>query len=230
VFEAFAPLIAPPVLPATILLFLVAVWSLLTVLLGFGGDHSWFHGHVDPSSGIDHDAASGWLHDLVEGTGATILTPIRWLNLNSVPIFIWFTVFALIWWALSITLWLLIDIRLSAEPGTLLTLGLMGKNLAIALPATKFSTNPLRNLFKGVEGITSKSLIGEEAEIWSYDATSTHGQARYKTDGAPLLLNVRTDGPTLVKGTRVWITHYDNTNRIYIVSATTTDLFSPSHE
>jgi hypothetical protein len=66
-------------------------------------------------------------------------------------------------------------------------------------------------------------LIGEEAEIWSYDATVSHGQARFKTDGAPLLLNVKTDGPTLVKGTKVWIAHYDETTRVYIVSATTTN-------
>ena len=70
----------------------------------------------------------------------------------------------------------------------------------------------------------SKSLIGKEAEISSYEATSEHGQVKYKTDAAPLLLNVRTDGPHLEKGTRVWITHYDPKRRVYIVSATTTSL------
>jgi hypothetical protein len=204
---------------------MVALWSFLTIVFGFGGEHSWLHGHVDPSAGVDQEAASSWFLDLIEGTGASVLSPIRWLNLNTVPIFVWFTAFSLIWWFLSITLWLLVDVRIFSEPGTFLTLGLIAKNLAIALPLTKLVTNPFRNLFKGVEGISSKSLIGEEAEIWSYDATTTHGQARYKTDGAPLLLSVRTDGPTLVKGTHVWITHYDKASRIYIVSATT---ISPS--
>jgi len=68
----------------------------------------------------------------------------------------------------------------------------------------------------------SKSLIGQEAEISSYDASPENGQVKFKTNGAPLLLNVRTDGPHLAKGTRVWITHYDSTKRLYIVSPTTT--------
>jgi hypothetical protein len=67
----------------------------------------------------------------------------------------------------------------------------------------------------------SKSIIGKEAEISSYDASPDNGQVKFKTDGAPLLLNVRTDGPHLAKGTRVWITHYDSVKRLYIVSPTT---------
>jgi hypothetical protein len=72
--------------------------------------------------------------------------------------------------------------------------------------------------------VDSKSLIGQEAEICSYDATPENGQAKFKTGASPLLLNVRTDVPRLEKGTRVWITHYDSVKRVYHVSPTTTDL------
>lgn len=225
--EILAPLIAAPVLPASILLVLVSMWSLATVLLGIGHDFSLFSGHIDvpPDGGVGsggtlQESAS---HHLVEAAGVSVLGPVRWLNLNTVPFFLWTLIFSAIWWFVSITLWLVMDSHLFGAPGFFVTTGLFIKNVAISLPLTKYLTYPFRNIFAGTEGLAPRSLIGHEAEIWSYDATTVHGQARYKTDGAPLLLNVRTDGPTLVKGTKVWIAHYDNSSRTYIVSATTTN-------
>jgi hypothetical protein len=79
------------------------------------------------------------------------------------------------------------------------------------------------------EKLTSKSLIGQECEISSHEASPEFGQVKFKTDGSPLLLNVRTDGPHLAKGERVWITHYDPARRVYIVSPTTSHGASVSH-
>jgi hypothetical protein len=224
--EILSPLIAAPVFPASILLVLVGLWSLATVVLGLGHDYHIFSGHVDAPSGGGggggslQDTAS---HHLTEAVGITVLSPIRWLNLNTVPFFLWTLVFASVWWIVSLTLWLVMDRPLLGDPGWMIATGLLVKNIAISLPVTKLLTQPFRNIFAGTEGLAPRSLIGEEAEIWSYDATASHGQARFKTDGAPLLLNVKTDGPTLVKGTKVWIAHYDETKRVYIVSATTTN-------
>jgi len=117
-----------------------------------------------------------------------------------------------------------IDDRFLSEPNAtphwLVTLLLIVRNLVIALPLTKFVTQPMRGWFQ-TGSFESKSLIGQEAEISSYDASPDNGQVKFKTEGAPLLLNVRTDGPHLAKGTRVWITHYDSVKRLYIVSPTT---------
>ena len=221
--EIFSPLVATPVFPASILLVLVSLWSITTVVLGLGHDFHLFSGHVDSLGGGSGSLQDSAGHHLSEAVGITVLGPIRWLNLHTVPLFLWTLIFASVWWVVSLTLWLLIDRPLLGDPGWLVALGLFAKNIAISLPVTKFLTYPFRNIFSGTEGLTTKSLIGEEAEIWSYDATVSHGQARFKTDGAPLLLNVKTDGPTLVKGTKVWIAHYDETSRVYVVSATTTN-------
>ncbi|MCC6508489.1 MAG: hypothetical protein IT423_05240, partial [Pirellulaceae bacterium] len=84
---------------------------------------------------------------------------------------------------------------------------------------TKLVTRPFRGWYV-TEDLSTQSLIGQECEICSSEATPEYGQVRFKTDGAPLLLNVRTDGSYLAKGARVWITHYDATRRAYIVSPT----------
>ena len=220
--EIFSPLLAAPVLPATIVLFVVSLWSIATVVLGLGHDHTLFSGHVDAPAGGGSSLQDAAGHHLTEAVGITVLTPIRWLNLNTVPLFLWTLIFSSVWWVVSLTLWLFMDRPLFGDPHWLLAAILFLKNIAISLPITKFLTYPFRNIFSGTEGMAPRTLIGEEAEIWSYDASASHGQARYKTDGAPLLLNVRTDGPILVKGTKVWIAHYDATKKVYVVSATTT--------
>ncbi len=227
--ELFEPLIASPVLPATVLLGMMVCWSLFTVLVGAGlSSDGWsfhFHNplssvlHSDPHAGIGHSIS----HFLGDTLGSFVLTPTKWLNLRSVPLLLWLGVFTLTWWTTSVAWWMVVDEWLFKAPGTLTTALLVVRNIACALPLTKLLTQPMVKLFSDTSSLDSKSLIGEEAEICSFDATPENGQAKYKTGAAPLLLNVRTDGPHLIKGTRVWITHYDPNRRIYLVSPTTTD-------
>jgi hypothetical protein len=149
------------------------------------------------------------------------MVPMKWLNLRDMPFILWLAVFSFTWWIVSIGSWMLIDDRFFSGSSILVGSILILRNLAITLPLTKVFTHPMKGWFQS-STIESKSLIGQEAEICSYDATPEHGQVKYRTDGAPLLLNIKTDGPHLDKGTRVWITHYDPVKRVYIVSATTT--------
>lgn len=233
VFELIQPLIAAPVLPASVLLAAMVCWSLFTVLVGagLGSDGNWSCHLHNPLSSVlhgGHEAGIGHsISDyLGDALGAFVLTPTKWLNLRSIPFLLWLGVFALCWWSLSVAWWMAVDDWLVDNPSGLMTTLLVVRNLACALPLTKFLTQPMVGLFADTGSLDSKSLIGEEAEICSYDATPENGQAKYKTGAAPLLLNVRTDGPHLIKGTRVWITHYDALKRVYLVSPTTTD--SPS--
>jgi len=214
-FELLQPLVVGPVLPATILLGVLMIWSLLTITVGVGFDlQTPLHGHFESVS-----------HAFWEAIGSVAMVPMKWLNLRNMPFMLWIGIFAIIWWCTSVGLWMSIDDRFFMEslatPHWLVTLLLVIRNLGIALPLTKLATQPLRGWFQ-TNSFESKSLIGKEAEISSYDAGPDNGQVKFKTDGAPLLLNVRTDGPHLAKGTRVWITHYDSVKRRYIVSPTTT--------
>lgn len=207
--------IAGPVLPATILLCILLLWSILTISIGVGFDlDSHAHGFIDSLGHVTWD-----------GIGSITMFPMRWLNMRDIPLILWLAVFSLVWWTVSIVLFIYVDTSLLGVPGWLISSMLVVRNLAIALPLTKLCTQPMRG-WMSTSNFESKSLVGKEAEISSYEATSEHGQVKYKTDAAPLLLNVRTDGPHLEKGTRVWITHYDPKRRVYIVSATTTSIHS----
>jgi hypothetical protein len=231
VFELLYPFIAAPVLPATALLSLMLVWSLFTITVGIGHDigGDWhFHFHppgVDHLGGAAHGSGLGHFFSDTMGDAFNwlVVAPTRWLNLSTVPFLLWLGVFSLTWWAGSLLWWLSLDNWLFPQSGGIVTSLLVARNLACALPITKLITQPMQGWFKDSGHIESKTLIGAEAEICSYDATPTNGQAKYRTGSAPLLLNVRTDGTHLIKGTRVWITHYDPRTRIYLVSPTTTD-------
>ena len=145
---------------------------------------------------------------------------VRWLNLKDVPLVLWMGVLAVWWWFISACLWTILDRRFFAEPGWLWSSLLIVRNLTIAIPLTKLATKPMRGWF-ATERFSSQSLLGQECRISSSVASPEFGQVKFKTDGSPLLLNVRTDGPSLVQGTPVWITHYDAKRRVYIVSPTT---------
>ncbi len=218
-FELFQPLISGPVLPATILLGLVIAWSLFTIVVGYGLE---MHGHL-PFHFDDYLANHPVFHVFGDALGSVVLTPTKWLNLRSIPLILWLSVFAIAWWGSSITWWFALDDWLLKQPGALLTTGLIARNVVCGLLLTKFITAPMQGWFQTTPQLNAQSLLGAEAEICSYDATPEHGQAKYKTGAAPLLLNVRTDGPHLCKGTRVWITYYDSQRRVYLVSPTTTE-------
>jgi hypothetical protein len=226
VLEFFSPLIAGPVLPATILLGFLVGWSLLALLGAAEVDVSGPNTTVDGgSTGVEGKVDVTSATDAVSGLGMTTL---RWLNLHEVPLMVWGGAFIVAFWLISIHLWLFIDAGFFGDPNLLWSSVLVVRNLLLAAAITKLVTQPMRGWFK-TERLTSGSLIGQECEISSLEASSEFGQVKLKTDGSPLLLNVRTDGAHLAKGARVWIVHYDSSRRVYIVSPTTTSGSSVSH-
>ncbi len=210
--ELLTSLFSGPVLPATLFLGLLVVWNLLAMLGTIDLDMP--GSDVDVDLDVDLDGGGAGASD-----GLAVLM-MKWLNLKEIPLVLWMGALAVIWWFCSATLWSLIDSRFFAEPGWLWSSVLVARNLAIAIPLTKLATSPMKGWFV-TERLSAMSLIGQECQISSSVASPEFGQVRFKTDGAPLLLNVRTDGPSLAQGTPVWITHYDAKRRIYLVSPTT---------
>lgn len=211
-------------LPATIALAALFLWSLLTVIAGVGSDFSL--GDWLPSSDLTNLGDSGLSnspHNPLENALAGVLmTPMKWLNLREIPFIIWGSIFTISWWLTSITAYYAILRQLLSTPINFwASIPVTLICMTIAAIVTKYLTHPLRHLFASTE-LKARDLVGEEVTVSSYEASIKHGQARFKTNGAPLLLNIRTDGPTLPQGTRVWITHYDSQKRVYQVSATTT--------
>jgi hypothetical protein len=230
-----------PVLPATVAVAIALIWSLLTTL-GAATSSGWFGssstGHIDTDLGLDGPTEFEWNVGSTASAGVQEVTrhwfignsvaALRWLNLGGVPLVIWGTVFCIAWWFVSGFLWIGID-RSLFKPNLLWSSLLAVKNLILAALLTKLITKPLKQSLTP-DRITTRSLIGRECVISSTEATPDFGLVKFKTGGAPLLLNVRTDGPRLTRGTPVWIVHYDPVRRVYLVSPTSTQQVDPDAE
>lgn len=205
-----------PVIPATLLFAVIILWSLLAIVGAVNLDAFDFDVDLDLDMDIDTEIELN-TSSVTDGVGIVAL---KWLNIGGVPFILWIGILAMLWWGFSAALWVNIDVNYFS-PNWLWSPLLALKNLVIAVLLTKLITGPMKHWFKQ-EKLSHLNLIGKECTISSSEATPEFGLVKFKTDGAPLLLNVRTDGPHLVQGTPVWITHYDARRRVYIVSPTTT--------
>lgn len=197
-----------PVWPASVLLLLVLGYLILS--LGASWDMD------GPDLEVD---AHVW-----QSLGAATL---RWLHLDAIPVVIWGGLFACINWLLAYILWNAFD-SARHEPTLLVSATLAARNAIIAAVITKFATAPLAPYLGGGTVYGEETLIGRSCVVSSGEATPTFGQAKYDTGGAPLLLNIRTDGPHLAKGTAVRIIAFDPTKRVYSVTLDT-DTSSGTH-
>ncbi|MCA9153261.1 MAG: DUF1449 family protein [Pirellulaceae bacterium] len=202
VIEYLEHCLTGPNLPATVLLIIVLIYGIFVILGMF--DFNLFDFDID----IDTDG------DAFTNAG---LWSLKKLNLGQVPIMIWLGVLGLSWWAVSMLLWFSWD-RETYEPRTWLIAQLIVRNVIIALAITKLLTQPLIQLFEKGEDYQPETLIGKECIVSTYEATMEFGQARYQTDGAPLLLNVRMEEGTLAKGDRAIIVNYDPNKRVYRIA------------
>ena len=162
----------------------------------------------------------------VEGTGDALMlgvlaVPLRFLNLGKIPVMVWMSIFAWIFWAASLAAWLLFDQSDYAGKENLITTGdtakLALRNLAGSLVLTKLASEPLKGLFESKQRTGGAELVGEGCEVWSHHADERLGQARFHTEGAPLLLNVRTTGENMKKGDTGNIVSYDELTNVYVI-------------
>lgn len=153
--------------------------------------------------------------DVLQGIGGATL---RWTNFGRVPIVIWGGVFTLGFWTISYLLWHGFDSK-RYDPTLVASTLLSIRNAVIATGIAKLCTQPLIKHFVAAPAYDQTRLVGATCEIISIEATPAFGQARFRTDAAPLLLNVRTDGPHLGKGAEARIIGFDSKTRIYHVTS-----------
>ncbi|MBI2477236.1 MAG: hypothetical protein HYV60_00865 [Planctomycetia bacterium] len=194
---------SPTVIPATILLLVVALYWLVAVVGGLGLDL------LDLDLDFDGDFDADSTFDTIMSAGAVTL---RFLNIGQLPINIWLSVFAITFWTISM-LW-----RSPQETAAVLAIvTIVVRNGAVALLPTKLLTQPLRGKFEPIEPDTAEDLIDSVGEVTTAEVTPRGGQARFTSAAAPLLLNVRSAQSVLAKGEQVRIVDYDPTAHIYIV-------------
>lgn len=189
-----------PVFPASLLMLVIGAYGAM-VLLG-ALDIDLFDFDVD----VEGDAAS-----------SVGFVALKFLNIGEVPLMIWLSTLAFLWWVVSIILGSVVDGL--PDPEASGAVWQVARNLAFSVLLTKAATQPLCKIFAKQAARSPEDLIGCDCEISTYEATSDAGQARFPTDSAPLLLNVRTRGETLKKGDTARIVDYDPAAKLYLVAA-----------
>jgi len=201
--ECIATVPSPTVIPATVLLLVVALYWLVAVVGGLGFDF------LDLDLDFDADFDADTSFDTVMSAGAVTL---RFLNFGQLPINIWVSVFAVAFWMTSM-LW-----RSPEELSTVVAIiSIIARNAAVSLLPTKLLTQPLRGKFEPVEPEVAESLIDRIGTVTTAEVTRQGGQARFLGETSPLLLNVRTAQTVLTKGEQVRIVDYDPTTHVYTV-------------
>lgn len=191
-----------PVLPASaLLLVMVIFWGF--VILGALDVNL-----VDLDLDLDIETGQdlGWFPSFG-------LVALRFLNVSQIPLMIWLSIFALSLWIISVS-WH----DPSYNENNWLAMQVLVRNVTLALVATKVITQPLLQFAQKSEIRKSADLLGKVCVISTSDATERHGQAKFHTEGAPLLLHVRTrEGKSLTKGELARIVDFDPANLIYYV-------------
>lgn len=186
----------------TILLILVLIYW-ITVILGVI-DFDFLDIDID----LDLDAGES-----LEGFQAIL----AFLNLRDMPVMIVFSILTLIFWVLSMFLYIL-----PITPGGFLNGICLIPVFVVSVLLTKVVSNPLKKVFRN----SHASAESQEAAIIGQFVTMTcdltdHrlGQAEVHRDGASILINVKgeIEGETFHKQEEVYVTRKDDRDVYYIV-------------
>ena len=211
--ELFHEALRPVNLPFTILLGLVTGYWLL-VVVGFL-DFDVNGGEIE----VSPDGA-GDLTQATEGLSGSLKSAMQFLNFGDVPGTIVGSILVLSLWTFS-----MVGNFYFADGSTLRVVLILGVNLVAAVLVTKVCTTPLKKFFKALNKEYEEHLpvVGRTCVITTSEVTDSFGQAQIDTSGAPLLINVRTFGDTvLVKGETALIIKEDKENNLFTVAKLTT--------
>jgi hypothetical protein len=189
-----------PVLPASILLVLVAFYWLAVII-----------GALDLDL-FDFDLDLDGQADL-EGVLGTGMVALRFLNIGRIPVMLWISIFALALWITSVVWY-----DVANNESTWLAAQVFFRNLVVAVIATKIVTQPMLRLIDNTKPTSAEDLIGKLCVVATSEANSERGQAKLQTTASPLLLNVRTrEKAFLGKGDVAKIIEYDPVKHIYLI-------------
>lgn len=161
---------------------------------------------------LDIDLLDIEADSVMEGTGQTegLAGLLYKFKLDGVPVTLVLTLLFFIGWfaCYFIELWLLrhLPLGLLRYPlGMVVVAGV----LLLAVPGCAVLCRPLRPLFRKVEAISSKTVLGQVAVVRSGKVTLSHGEAVLEDGGAGLILKVRADEALGFKrGDRVVLLEY----------------------
>ncbi|MFC6225292.1 hypothetical protein ACFP2F_18740 [Hymenobacter artigasi] len=206
--ELLQAAVSPPnLVPTGLLVFVLLYW--LTVLLGLLdmktvdlsiGDHG--HLHFD-SDGSHEGMGTGWLN------GA-----LAFFNLGRIPLMIFLSFVFLPLWAGSI-----LANYYTGNTSLLLGLAFLLPLFIGSLFVAKFLTLPFVKLFSALEKDHDSGavVVGKVCTVLLPATADKLGQAAVQTDGAPLMLNVRSLSTPLARGETALVIDFDPQNRCYLI-------------
>lgn len=198
--EFIEPYFEMPILPATVLLLVVAGYWLLMLLSGL--DLDLFDLDLDVDVDIDgHESAFDWG-----------LVGLKWFNLGDVPLMIWMSVFAFSSWLMAAYF----DSG-RTDLTTAQTLTSCLRNFGVGLFAAKALTTPLKGKLKAKEPNTVAEMIGRTCTVTTSEVTPTYGQASCSAEAAPLMIQVRTLEGSIENGQTAEIVDYSAADHVYYV-------------
>ncbi len=187
--------ISPITLPFTALLVLVVLYW-LTFILG----------------AVDIEMFDALAPDVDGAEGGCLLSPVlQLLNIGDVPVMVVLSVLVVSGWWFS----LMANHYLNPDQGLVLGVLLLLPNLVFSVVVTNLVTRPLRRVFAPER---HEKVMFRVGEVITSRVTPEFGQIRIDTDGAPIVLNARTQGEVrLEKGDRALIYEEDRDKGIYFV-------------
>lgn len=206
--ELLQAAVSPPnLVPTGLLVFVLLYW--LTVLLGLLdmktvdlsiGDHG--HAHFDSHAGHD-GLGTGWLN------GA-----LAFFNLGRIPLMIFLSFVFLPLWAGSI-----LANYYTGNTSLLLGLAFLLPLFIGSLFVAKFLTLPFVKLFSALEKDHDSGavVVGKVCTVLLPATADKLGQASVQTDGAPLMLNVRSLSTPLARGETALIIDFDAARKCYLI-------------
>jgi hypothetical protein len=218
--EVFAEAISLVNLPFTVLLGLVMLYWLL-VALGALDSHGGADAHADFHHDIHGDGhidthADGHLDSHAEGNGGGLMSGLlQFINLGEVPLMVLLSILSLCLWTCS-----LIANFYFTDHQAHLALAFLLPNLVVSAIVTRYLTLPLQPFFRMIRRAEGdfQPLVGRPCRITTSTANTTFGQAEVETNGAPLLIDVRTlDVISLPRGSNAVIFREDAERGVFFV-------------
>ena len=194
---------APNIIPTALLVFVLVYWSVV-ILGAIDLDFFDIEVEMEAEADVDGELSVSWLNHAL-----------AFFNLGQVPFMLFMTFWIVPVWVMAV----LGNHYLENESlgfGLLLLVPILIASLFVA----KFLTAPFVRLFGKLDSDVThnQSLIGRPCTVTSSASASRTGQARIVTNGAPLLLNVRTpDGLSMRRGDTALVIDYEPQRNVYLV-------------
>jgi hypothetical protein len=161
--------------------------------------------------------AHGYHKEIAGGHhGGFLVQTLSFLNVGQVPLTLVLSVLALCLWLGS----MIANRYFTGGSVALATIALI-PNFIVAVIVTRYITLPFRPLFRAItrERNEEFQVVGQRCTIVTSEATPEFGQAEIKTDGAPLLLNVRTvNDSVLSRGETAVVVRVDKDRSLYFIT------------